>query len=151
MLIREGAEGFVDPLDGQSHDVEVAAVELCHTDIAYPLLDAVGTCLVEGTVMGDVIVDFVVAQLLEGDVGQYGEGLLALRGCQRDARNNLMSVAAQLVEHAAGVSLVVGLAHHFVTQDDDGVGGNNEFVGGHGLTIGSGLLLRDILGNLAGG
>ena len=71
MLIREGAEGFVDALDGQSHDVEVAAVELRDADIAYPLLDAVGAGFIEGTVMGDIIVDFVVRERLEGDVGEY--------------------------------------------------------------------------------
>ncbi len=67
----ERAEGFVDALDGETHDVEVAAVELRHADIAYPLLDAVGAGFVEGTVMGYVIVDFVVRERLEGDVGKY--------------------------------------------------------------------------------
>ena len=69
--ILKRAEGFVDALDGETHDVEVAAMKGSDTNIAYPLLDTVGAGLIEGTVMGDIIVDFVVRERLEGDVGEY--------------------------------------------------------------------------------
>ena len=40
-----------------------------NADITYPLLDAVGTCLVEGTVGGDVMLNLGIGELLEGDIG----------------------------------------------------------------------------------
>ena len=65
------AKRLVDALNGEAHDVEVTAIEGRHADIAYPLLNAIGTSLVEGTVMGDVIVDLVVREGLEGDISEY--------------------------------------------------------------------------------
>ena len=62
-----------------------------------------------------------------------------------------MGLAAQLMEHAAGVGLVVWLAHHLVAEDNDGVGRDNQFVGSHRLTVGGSLLLGDIFGYLARG
>ena len=42
-------------------------------DIADPLLNTVGTCLVEGTVVVHVIMNLLVRECLEGDIGCHVE------------------------------------------------------------------------------
>ena len=59
----------VDALYGQAHDIVIAAVKTCDTNIAYPLLNAVGAGLVEGAIMLDIMLYLGIAELLEGDVG----------------------------------------------------------------------------------
>ena len=101
--------------------------------------------------MGDVVVYLVVGERLEGDVGGDGEALLALKGGQCDSGDDLMGLTAQRTKHTAGIGLVVGLAHDLGAEDDDGVGGDDQFVGSHLREIGRCLLVRDIFGNLGGG
>ena len=53
---------FIDALYGETHHVVVTAVKTCDADVAYPFLNAVSASLVEGLIVGDVIVDLVVGE-----------------------------------------------------------------------------------------
>ena len=65
------------------------------TDIADPLLDAIGTSLVERLVTGDLIADLLIAERLEGDIRRHIEGMF-LRCCQQtDTCRHLMGLATQ--------------------------------------------------------
>ena len=68
------AQFAVEPLNGESHHVEVGALEACDSDEAYPFLDAIRASLVEGTVGLDVVKDFLVGELRKGDMADGGEG-----------------------------------------------------------------------------
>ena len=65
----------IDALNGQTHHIVVAAIEARNAYITYPLLNAIGSCLVEGAIGGDVMMDLVISKLLEGDISS-GEIIL---------------------------------------------------------------------------
>ena len=65
-------------LHREPHNIIVAAVERRHTYISYPLLDAIGACLVKGFVLVYIMFDFSVRQLFECNIRSYGETALLL-------------------------------------------------------------------------
>ena len=139
---------LINALDRKPHHVIVAAIQSCDPDIADPFLDAISTRLVEGLVVGDIIVDFFVGELLEGHVGRNSEASF-LCGCEHtDSRGYLMRASADLTEHAAGIGLVDGLTQNLITHNHHRIGRNHQFVVGHRITIGSSLLACDILSHL---
>ena len=73
--------------EGEAHNIVVAAFDARDADHAYPLLDAVGAGLVEGTVGVDIMGDFVVGKVAEEDVGLLSEGMEIARveGAEADA------------------------------------------------------------------
>ena len=144
-------ECFVDALYGEAHHVVVTAVKSCDADIAYPFLNAVGASLIEGLVFCDVIVDLIVGELLEGDVGGNGKASLSLMGKHTDTRCDLMGTAADKSQHPFSILLVDWLAQYLVTYYDYGVSSNHEFVFSKGRTIGISLLACDIQGHLRHG
>jgi len=62
-------EILIDEMDGEAHDVEIRTVHSGASDVTDPFLHSVGTGFVEGTVMGDVMVDFSVGEFGESYVG----------------------------------------------------------------------------------
>ena len=66
-------------MGGEAHDGEVGAGEVGDGGEADPVLGAVGAGFVEGAVAADVVVDFGIGQLGEGDGGPVAEepGLFA--------------------------------------------------------------------------
>ena len=67
---------LVEPLNRQPHDVEIATLDACNTDVAYPLLNTISPSLVERLEMGDVIVDLLIRELLEGNIRSHSKTLL---------------------------------------------------------------------------
>ena len=55
-------------MDRKAHDVEVGTVHSRASDVAYPLLDTVGTGLVERAVFGDVVGYFFVREVAKSDI-----------------------------------------------------------------------------------
>ena len=143
--LKGGAEFFVDALDGEAHDVEVATVKGGDSDVADPLLDAIGTCFVEGLVSVYVITDLVVGEGLEGYVGLDAEGTLAFTGHEADASDDLVGTATEQVEHAKGIIGIDGFAQHLVVTDDYRVGSDDQIIGCHELLISGCFLTGDIL------
>ena len=61
-------EFLIDEVDGEAHDVEIGAVDGGAGDVAYPLLNTVGTGFVERFIAVYIIADFVIGKLGKGDV-----------------------------------------------------------------------------------
>lgn len=59
----------IDALHRQTHNIIVAAVKARNTDISYPLLNAIGSSLVEGVVGFYIMTYLIIGELLEGDIG----------------------------------------------------------------------------------
>ncbi len=91
----EGLEFLVETLDGEAHNVEVAAVDGGYADVAYPFLNAVCPCLVEGLETVNIIVDFLLGKALECYISYYGETLLLLLGGKTHACNNMVRPATK--------------------------------------------------------
>ncbi len=141
----------IDTLYGEPHHIVVTAVETRHADVAYPFLDAIGTSLVEGLVMADVVTDLLVAERLESHVGRHVEGML-LGGCQQaNTRGHLMRPSAEQVKHTDSIFLIRRLPQYLITHDDDGIGRDHQFVIPDDPTVGIGLLAGDVEGYLAHG
>ena len=85
---------FVNALYGQSHHIEITAVERCDTYMTNPFLNAVGTRFVEGAIVADIVIYFVVCERLECHVGDYRETRLAICRGQRDTGDYLMRPSA---------------------------------------------------------
>ena len=139
----------IDALYGQAHDVVVATIKTSTTDIANPLLYAVGASLVEGMVVADVVGYFIVTELLERHFrGDAEKALLLTRG-QANAGGDVVDSAAKLSQHAVGISFIKRLTHDLVVADDNGVGGDEELVVSHCRTIGVCLLMGYVGGNVS--
>ena len=80
----------VEALNGQAHDIEIGAFEACRSNVANPLLNAVGTGLVEGTILRDVVVDFLVGEVGERNMARDGKGRLLLLSSNCHPCDNLM-------------------------------------------------------------
>ena len=90
LVADEALEGGVDPLDGESDDVVVGAVDAGDAGIADPFLDAVGAGFVEGFERVDVVGNLFVSEIFEPDVGGDGESLLYFDTSKCHGRYNLM-------------------------------------------------------------
>ena len=66
----------IESLYGQSHYVEVAALQFGHPYIANPLLYAICTGFVVGTVVGYIVVYFLIGECGKCYVRLYGKNLL---------------------------------------------------------------------------
>ena len=119
--------------------------------MANPLLYAIGSSLVQRMVGGDVIVYLLIGKLFESDISLNRETHLPLGGSQCDTCDDLMSLATEFAEHPSGLGFVLGLTHHLLTQNDYGVGSDDQFVVRQRVTISQSLLLRDVSGNILGG
>ena len=67
-------EVAVEGVEGEAHDVVVAAVDAADAYAANPFLDAVGAGFVEGAVAVDVTRDGFWRESVEGDEGGFGKG-----------------------------------------------------------------------------
>ncbi len=134
----------IEALYGQAHDVEVGTFDALYADVAYPLLYAVGTCLVHGAVVGDVVAYLVVGEGGEGDIATAHERALLVYGGEGDPSVYLVGAPAEATEHADGFGLIGWLAQHLLVEADDGVGRDDEFVGCHRLRVGIGLGTGDM-------
>ncbi len=157
-----GEKFTVEALDGQAHDVEVGAFEARDADVTNPLLNAIGSSLVKGTVVSDVIVDFVVGEFGKGHkAGRRKSPLNSLiafpilrsartktSAGQRHPCNHLVRASAELFQHRPCIGGISGLAQHLMVDIDDGVGRDEQFIVGQRQQIGSGLLSRNIFGNV---
>ena len=141
-------ECFVDALYGEAHDIVVTAVKTCDADVAYPFLDAVGASLVEGLIVGDVIVDLVIGEGFEGDIGSDGKAAFRLTAEHTDTGSDLMGTSADEPQHPCGICLIGGFTKNLVAHDDHSIGCNHEFVVGKGGTIGIGFLTSNVKGHL---
>ncbi len=86
-------EFLVEALDRESHDVEVGAVDVFDADVAYPFLDAVGACFVEGVVGFDVVAYFIDGDVGECYVGGGGDCGLGVGGFDAYACDDLVGFA----------------------------------------------------------
>ena len=59
----------IDALHRQAHNIIIAAIEARNTDISYPLLNAIGSSLVEGVVGFYIMMYLIIGEQLEGDIG----------------------------------------------------------------------------------
>ena len=68
---------LINALHRQSHHIEITAVDMRHANVAYPFLNAVGSCLVQRSVMFYIIIYLAVGKFFEGHVGHHAKRLLA--------------------------------------------------------------------------
>ena len=120
-------ERLPERLNGQSHDIEKRPVDGGDGDVSDPVLDAVGTGLVERVGGADVMVDLGVGQNGEGHVGGAGKGdLLPERG-QTNAGVDLMGLSGEETQHPARLVGVRRLAEReAVGHGNDGVGSDDQ-------------------------
>jgi hypothetical protein len=106
--------------------VEVAAFNARDVASGAPL-DSVGTGFVVGLAGGEIHGDFLRGERIEVDLRGLDE--LEVRGVwqadKRDAGENGMSAAGELLEHVVGVIGGAWFTEDFVVEDDDGVGGDD--------------------------
>ena len=141
----------IDALHRQPHNIIIAAIEARNTDISYPLLNAIGSSLVEGVVGFYIMTYLIIGELLEGDIGGDRERTLLARCEQTDTCSDLMGATANGAEHTNGIGLVLRFAKDIIAYDNNSVGCDDKFIGLERRFIGSCLLLGDVLGYLAGG
>jgi hypothetical protein len=138
----------IDALHRQPHNIIIAAIEARNTDISYPLLNAIGSSLVEGVVGFYIMMYLIIGEQLEGDIGGDRERALLALSEQAHACGYLMGTAANLAEHTHGIGLILRLAKDIIANDNNSVGCDDKLVGLERRFIGSCLLFGDILGNI---
>ena len=137
-FLQQFKQGFVYFLDRETDDIEIGPVDPGDAGMADPLLDGVGSGLVEGPAGIDIIGDFFVGQVLEPDLGRVGEGLFLRGGADGDGGRDVMLAAGKVPEHADGVFAIPGLSEDFAgtafrrREDDHRVGRDQDFVIGQG-------------------
>ena len=60
---------FIDPMDGEAHDVEIGTIHGYAGDIAYPFLNTISAGFVKRPVGSDIMEDLFVRQFGESDIG----------------------------------------------------------------------------------
>ena len=103
---------FVYALYWQPHDIEETAFERSDTYETYPLLDAIGTGLVQGAIGSHIVIDFLLGKLLEGYLCHHVEGVLFGQGGKSHAGDHGMCLAAQFGQHCFGLGFIGRLAQH---------------------------------------
>ena len=114
-----GAQAF----DGEADDIAEGAGD-AFDDFIAAFLNGIRAGLVEGINLRQVITDLTDVEGTEDDVGGVGEKLLAMAAemDEADAGDDAMGASLQLLEHAAGIVKVGGLAEEGGIQGDQGVG-----------------------------
>jgi len=144
----DGEEGLVEAGGGEADDVVVVAVDLGDGGGADPFLDGVGAGLVVRLEGVDVVRYFVVNQYSEGDFSSFVETDSICGGAENDAGDDLVGAAREKLDHTDGVFAVLGLAEDVLVAEDEGVGGEENFVGCEVAVEGGGLMIGKELGNL---
>ena len=115
-------EPLIDPLDGKTHDIEIGAVHGGDAHVTNPLLYTISPRFVEGLIVFYVVVDLLVGERAERDIGAIDDSIRLLTFAQEgDSRIYLVSLAGEGAEHQACIMLVVRLAQHTSTEPDDGI------------------------------
>lgn len=99
---------LVNALHRKPHHIVVTSLQSRASDIAYPFLDAISSCLVERLVFRHVIFDFLFRERLEGYLCSHGELVLLLDGGQTDTRDDMVGLATQHAEHPLGIFRILG-------------------------------------------
>ena len=73
MMFSEFLQFSIKPLHGKSHDIEITALYAFHPDETYPLLNAIGPCLVSRVIVGDIMDDLLLRERGEGDMADGGK------------------------------------------------------------------------------
>ena len=89
-------EFLVESLGRKAHHVVERAVQSGDANVADPFLDSVGSGLVERLEVVDVVVYLTVGQILEIDIGSYGEGLcpMTVTDCRPESRLSILTASA---------------------------------------------------------
>ena len=135
----------VEAVQRQTHHVVEATADVAHSHAAYPLLDAIGTRLVERAVVVNIVVDVLIAKGGKLHIGHRTERLYIAGRSNGHASHHFMGLPRELAQHAAGISIIGRLAQHLVAEYHHRVGGDNKLVGTHLALIGMSLLARPIL------
>lgn len=115
-----------DEGEGQSHNIEVAAVDAGNPSGGVAL-DGVGSGFPKRLPGGNIPGDFVLGGRKEGDVGDLGGNLSVRGGDEGDAGDDLMRRSGKETQHARGVPLGFRFGEHVATgRDDGGVGAEDE-------------------------
>ena len=138
----ESLQFFVHPVYRQPHDGVEGAFDGSDADVADPFLDAVGSCLVVGTVFLYVIGYFLIAERLEMHGGGVAEGDFTLQVTDGHGGDDLVALSRKVFQHSCCFLPAVRLAHDFVFAKDKGVGGNQNLVFGERSVKAVGLALR---------
>ena len=117
-------------MHGKSHDIEVRSVHSGASDVADPFLYTIRAGFVEGSVMIDVEVNFVVGEFTESDVCAIDKGhnptRPSLKGggffSKSDGSIDLVGFSGKSAEHGKSFFGVMRFAEHLVVTPDDGVG-----------------------------
>ena len=97
---------LVDSLYWQAHHIVIAAVKPSHADIADPLLNTIGTSLIERTITVHVVMDLFISQCFEGDICCHIEATFLFCCEQTHACRHLMRSSTEQFEHPHSISLV---------------------------------------------
>ena len=118
----------MEGVEGEAHDVVVAAVDAADADAADPLLNAVSSCCVEGAVAVDICFYHAVAQSVEGDECCFGECYGAAFAHEGDARNDFMGFAGQEMKHRNRFVAVLRFAENLSVAYNHSISSNDNFV-----------------------
>ena len=89
------AQFLVNALHRKPHHIVVTSLQSRASDIAYPFLDAISSCLIKRFVFRHVIFDLLFREQLEGHLRGHGEPTLLLDGGQTDTSDDMVSLATQ--------------------------------------------------------
>ena len=154
-------EFLIDEVDGETHDIEIGAMDGGAGDVAYPLLNTVGTGFVERFIAVYIIADFVVGKLGKGDVRFIdisGKKHLSLALSQReggkflgkrDGGIDLVRLTGECAEHGESFCFVMGFAEHMPVRPDDCIRRDEELVRKEPVLVRARLRTRDIIRNIA--
>ena len=122
---------LIDALHGQPHYIIETTRDRLHPYQAYPLLNAIGSSLVIRFEMIDIEINLAICEFFEFHVGRHRESaLLAVRSYAYTGYY-MMSLAAYLAQHAAGVLTVMGFAKNILPYHYYRVSRNEKFVMGY--------------------
>ena len=107
---------------GESHDIIEAAFNAFDAHHANPFLYAVGSSLVVGLVVVDIIVDYLFREMAETDMGAFGKRDRSLQTSEADTRIDLMHIVREVVQHGYGRLASVRLAQNPIVMDHHSVG-----------------------------
>ena len=101
-------------------------------------LDGVCTRLVHRFVRGDVFLDFGIFQYPENHLGTDGEYHCARGVFYADPGNHLVRGTRKCPEHIPRMGGIVGFPENRFVLHHNGICGDNDSVGGHGMSFFSG-------------
>jgi len=120
--------------DWEAHHVKIATLDLLD-EYGGETLDAVSPGFIKGLSGGEVSVDLMIGQGMEGDIGDFVIDDMLFSGAQAETGYHLVGVSAQQLEHSPGVGKILRFFQDISFLNHDGIRSNNQ--------IGLGMFMKN--------